>query len=75
MYLLKLSKDKDQYVKMLKRKAGWSFIGPPPFHCLVCEKLHTGTGTHFYPDMVAAFNGRPSDCYPPKWLQDEAGPS
>ncbi|GFO26127.1 alpha-(1,3)-fucosyltransferase c-like [Plakobranchus ocellatus] len=70
-YLLDVSKNKDHYIRMLKEKAKWTYRGADPLHCVVCEKLHTDTRTHFHTDMISAFNGRPSECYKPKWMKEE----
>ncbi|KAK3788507.1 hypothetical protein RRG08_053134 [Elysia crispata] len=68
-YLLELSSDKYRYVKILKRKASWTYKAAEPMHCVVCEKLHTDTKTRIKTDMVAEFNGKPSECYRPPWLK------
>ncbi|KAK3788504.1 hypothetical protein RRG08_053131 [Elysia crispata] len=72
-YMLELGEDKDRYVRMLKRKATWTYKGVERRHCVICEGLHKDTRKqHFYPDLFAAFNGRPSECHPPKWLEEQS---
>ncbi|GFR80013.1 alpha-(1,3)-fucosyltransferase C-like [Elysia marginata] len=68
-YLLDLSHDKYRYVKMLKRKARWTYKAAEPMHCVVCEQLHRDHRVYHHTDMVAVFNGKPPECYGPRWLQ------
>ncbi|RUS90662.1 hypothetical protein EGW08_001562 [Elysia chlorotica] len=68
-YLLELSNDKYRYVKMLKRKARWTYRAAEPMHCVVCEQLHTDKKVRIHTDMVAKFNGKPPECYAPRWMQ------
>lgn len=65
-YLVKLGDNKEEYIKMLRRKDRWIAVAQPSIHCQVCEVLHrfNNVTTHIS-DLRRHYHGEPSYCHEP----------
>ncbi|XP_012937148.1 alpha-(1,3)-fucosyltransferase C [Aplysia californica] len=71
-YLLYLSKHRKRYTRMLELKDRWTAHNVEPFHCRMCERLHTDLSPGHFTNLKEALQPD-GECWPPDDLGD-AGP-